>query len=98
MGGWNIYYALLNFAILAAVLYFVGKKIVVKKYKSRRSQIEQDLKRSEEASKKAEELGAELKKMETEGEAQCQEIVSQAEQQAEEEDRRDREDREGRQR
>ena len=84
MGGWNIYYALLNFAILAAVLYFVGKKIVVKKYKSRRSQIEQDLKRSEEASKKAEELGAELKKMETEGEAQCQEIVSQAEQQAEE--------------
>ena len=30
MGGWNIFYALLNFGILAAALYLLGKKLVVK--------------------------------------------------------------------
>ena len=28
MGGWNIFYGLINFAILAVGLYFVGRKIV----------------------------------------------------------------------
>ena len=30
MGGWNIIYALINFVILAVVLYLFGKKIVIK--------------------------------------------------------------------
>ena len=82
MGGWNIYYALLNFAILAVGLYFFGKKVVIKKYKDHRSKIEHDLARSQEAGKKAEELNADLGRMEADGEEQCQSIVAQAETQA----------------
>ena len=43
MGGWNIFYGLLNFAILAEVLYFAGRKIVVRMFTSRRDKIAGDL-------------------------------------------------------
>ena len=43
MGGWNIFYGLLNFAILAAALYFIGWKLVVKMFKSRRDRIADEL-------------------------------------------------------
>ena len=36
MGGWNIFYGLLNFAVLAAILYFAGRKMVIKMFKGRR--------------------------------------------------------------
>ena len=31
MGGWNIFYGLLNFAVLAAILYFAGRKMVFRR-------------------------------------------------------------------
>lgn len=40
MHGWNIVYALINFAILACGLYFIGKKIVVRIFSDRKNQIE----------------------------------------------------------
>ena len=36
MGGWNIIYGLINFAILAVGLFLIGKKIVPKMYGGRR--------------------------------------------------------------
>ena len=46
MSGWNIIYGLINFAILAVALYFVGRKIVVKAFQAHRDQVEADLKKS----------------------------------------------------
>ena len=40
---WNIFYGLLNFAILAAGLYFVGKKPAAKMYKDYRDKVSGDL-------------------------------------------------------
>lgn len=79
MGGWNIFYALLNFAILAVILYLFGKKIVINKYKGRREWIAQELQHSEDAMKKAAELSGQLKQLGDEGEKECQSIISQAE-------------------
>ena len=49
MGGWNIFYALINFAVLALGLFFVGKKLVVRMYQSHRENIRQGLESSERA-------------------------------------------------
>lgn len=49
MGGWNIFYGLLNFAILAAALYFIGWKLVVKMFKSRRDRIADELEQAKQA-------------------------------------------------
>ena len=46
MGGWNIFYGLFNFAILAAILYFFGRKLVVNMFKTRRDRIAGDLERA----------------------------------------------------
>ena len=43
MNGWNMIYALINFAILAAGLYFVGKKIVAKMYADHRKAVEEEI-------------------------------------------------------
>ena len=48
MGGWNIFYGLLNFAILAAALYFIGWKLVVKMFKSRRDRIADELEQAKQ--------------------------------------------------
>ena len=52
MGGWNIFYGLLNFAILAAALYFIGWKLVVKMFKSRRDRIADELEQAKQAKEK----------------------------------------------
>ena len=49
MGGWNIYYGLLNFAILAGALVFIGRKIVVKVIKAHQDKVQSDLKQSAES-------------------------------------------------
>lgn len=84
MGGWNIYFALLNFAILAVGLYLVGKKIVIKKYSDHRGKIESELKRSQEAALKAQELESRIEQLGIDGEKECRDIMSGAELQARE--------------
>ena len=49
MGGWNILYALINFAILAAVLVFAGRKTVANMMKTYRDGVAKDLEESEKA-------------------------------------------------
>ena len=56
MGGWNIYYGLLNFAILAGALVFIGRKIVVKAIKAHQDKVQSDLKQSAESLENAKKL------------------------------------------
>ena len=49
MGGWNIFYALINFAILAGALFLIGRKMVVKALQEHRSKIQSDLEESAES-------------------------------------------------
>ena len=74
MSGWTILYGIINFAILAAGLYFVGRKLVAKMISGRRDRIENDLQRSEEAKKHAVVLREDLKKAPQRHEAQAAEL------------------------
>ena len=83
MGGWNIFYGLLNFAILAAALYFIGWKLVVKMFKSRRDRIAEELEQAKQAKEKAENIRAGLDKARAEGDAQGEAIIAKAKETAE---------------
>ena len=83
MGGWNIFYGLLNFAILAAALYFIGWKLVVKMFKSRRDRIADELGQAKQAKEKAENIRAGLDKARAEGDAQGEAIIAKAKETAE---------------
>ena len=78
MGGWNIFYGLLNFAILAAALYFIGWKLVVKMFKSRRDRIADELEQAKQAKEKAENIRAGLEKARADGDAQGEAIIAKA--------------------
>ena len=43
MGGWNLLYGILNFLILAAVIYFAGRKIIIKMFRDRRDRVVKEL-------------------------------------------------------
>lgn len=60
MGGWTPLYGLLNFAILSAVLYFVGKKFVIHMFSDRKNRVAAELVQSEQAVKTAETLREEM--------------------------------------
>ena len=83
MGGWNIFYGLLNFVILAAALYFIGWKLVVKMFKSRRDRIADELEQAKQAKEKAENIRAGLDKARAEGDAQGEAIIAKAKETAE---------------
>ena len=83
MGGWNIFYGLLNFAILAAALYFIGWKLVVKMFKSRRDRIADELEQAKQAKEKAENIRAGLEKARADGDAQGEAIIAKANETAE---------------
>ena len=83
MGGWNIFYGLLNFAILAAALYFIGWKLVVKMFKSRRDRIADELEQAKQAKERAENIRAGLDKARAEGDAQGEAIIAKAKETAE---------------
>ena len=85
MGGWNIWYALINFAILAVGLYLVGKKLVLNKYKSRRDGIARELEQAEEAGAEAARLDGDLAQAEAAAEAERAALLAQAEAKAREE-------------
>ena len=53
MHGWTIVYGLINFAILAVGLYFIGRKLVAKMLADRKARIEGDLKAAAEAHEEA---------------------------------------------
>ena len=74
MSGWTILYGIINFAILAGALYFIGRKLVAKMISGRREQIEQDLQRSEEAKVNAVGLREDLKNAPQRREAQAAEL------------------------
>ena len=78
MGGWNIFYGLLNFAILAAALYFIGWKLVVKMFKSRRDRIADELEQAKQAKEKAENIRAGLDKARADGDARGEAIIAKA--------------------
>ena len=78
MGGWNIVYALINFAILAFVLVRFGKKMVVNMINGNRQQISDALDAAKAAGENAQHITETLEDIRAEGQAQSQEIVSQA--------------------
>ena len=81
---WNIFYGLLNFAILAAGLYFVGKKPAAKMYKDYRDKVSGDLERAQEAAANAEKLQDNLEALDAAGRSDCNRIIADAKQQAQE--------------
>ena len=76
--GWTIIYALINFAILAAALYFIGKKILVNGYKQHRDEVVRALNEAKNAKENAEQLRAGLDGIRAAGEAECKEIMNSA--------------------
>ena len=90
MGGWNIFYGLLNFAILAAALYIVGRKIVVKMFRTRRDRIADELERARQARENAAALQDDLNASGEEAEKLRQQIISDAEDRARENSLRER--------
>ena len=78
MSGWNIIYGLINFAILAAGLYFIGRKIVSKGYDDHREKVEKTLARADEAEKNAQSLLDAVPDLKAAGERACGEILDAA--------------------
>ena len=61
MSGWTILYGIINFLILAAALYFIGRKLVAKMIRERRDTIERELQGAEDAKQNAARLRESLK-------------------------------------
>ena len=74
MHGWTILYGIINFAILAAALYFIGRKLVKNMISGRREKIVQELQSAEDAKVRAAELRESLKDSDQRREAQAEEI------------------------
>ena len=83
MGGWNIVYALINFAILAFVLVKFGKKMVVNMINGNRQKISDDLEAAKAAGENAQHITETLEEIRAEGQAQCREIIDQAKERSE---------------
>ena len=58
--GYTFLYGLINFAILAAGLFFIGRKLIPKMLGGRKTQIEEALKSADEASANAKILLSEI--------------------------------------
>ena len=91
MSGWNIVYGLINFAILAVALYFIGRKLVVKGYRDHREKVERTLARADETVVEAKNLLDAIPDAKTAGERACGEILTAAKAAAEENSRLSRE-------
>jgi F-type H+-transporting ATPase subunit alpha len=91
MSGWNIVYGLINFAILAVALYFIGQKLVVKGYRDHREKVERTLARADETVVEAKNLLDAIPDAKAAGERACGEILTAAKAAAEENSRLARE-------
>ena len=78
MSGWNIIYGLINFLILAAGLYFVGRKLVIKGIKDHRDRIVGDLERSAAGHENAKQLLDSIEPENASAAAECGQILKQA--------------------
>ncbi len=78
MGGWNIWFALINFAILAFFLYKFGRKIVVNMIEGNRQKISRELDEAKAAGENARHITQTLEDMDAQSRSQCQEILDQA--------------------
>ena len=87
MSGWNIVYGLINFAILAVALYFIGRKLVVKGYRDHREKVERTLARADETVVEAKNLLDAIPDAMAAGERACGEILTAAKAAAEENSR-----------
>ena len=67
MSGWNIFYGLINFAILAGALFFIGRKLVANMFRKHREEVSEGLEASEQAAKNAPLLLEELPGREEQG-------------------------------
>lgn len=83
MGGWNIVYALINFAILVFLLVKVGKKTVVGMLSGNRQKISDELEAARAAEENAQHITETLEEVRAEGETRCREIIDQAKERAE---------------
>ena len=93
MGGWSLVYNLINFAILLAVLYFVGKKIVLQAYQNHRNTIRNDLEKSAASLENVKTLHAQKEAAEAAGEKERAGILADAGKLAEDNSRKsERED------
>ena len=78
MGGWNIWFGLINFAILAFFLYKFGKKIVINMIEGNRQKISRELEEAKAAEENARNITQTLEDMDAQNKSQCQEILEQA--------------------
>ena len=83
MSGWNIFYGLINFAILAGALFLIGRKIVKGMLQKHRDEVAGGLEQSEQAAKNAVELLRELPRITAEGEQAVAQICREGEDAAE---------------
>lgn len=79
---WNIWYNLVNFAIFAVALYFIGRKLVVKMIKSYRDKVAQELDESQRAAEHAQEIAADIGAIDAKGKADCDKIMADADAEA----------------
>ena len=84
MGGWNIIYGLINFAILAAGLYLIGRKIVASAIRAHREKVSGDLEQSAASRENAKSLLGGIEDENARSAAEQEEILRQAEATAEE--------------
>lgn len=79
MSGWNIFYGLINFAILAGGLFLVGKKIVLNMFRKHQDEVREGLENAERAAKNAGELLQELPEREARGREALERIGQESE-------------------
>ncbi len=91
MHGWTILYGLINFLILAGVLFLIGRKLVARMIRERRETIESELRGAEQAKRNAVALRRDLKQSAQRHEAQAAELRRENEAQLEENLREERE-------
>jgi F-type H+-transporting ATPase subunit alpha len=74
MSGWNIFYGLINFAILAGALFLIGRKTVKGIFGGHRDEVAQGLEQSEKAAETAQELLQSLPQVTARGEEDLAQI------------------------
>ena len=85
---YSLVYGLINFAILATALFFIGRKLVPKIFGGRRNQIASDLESAEQAEKNAAEILAEIEPANRKAEEELAAIRDEGRKAAEEEERK----------
>jgi len=87
MGGWNLFYGLLNFAILAVAMYFIGKKFVFRMFTDRRNRVAEELQQASNAAENAETLREQLKHSQEQAQEELESILTEVEAKMEENSR-----------